>query len=177
MQAQDDLLQDIGDVQQHAEGMEREIDVMLARDDVFTEKLVTSHRQSVPEHVIEAPIAVSANAEEEVEVWVVDWLSKHRRIAVDEMNAQSTFVDIGLDSVSAVEFSFALQTWLGFEVDATVVWQHPTIGALSKFLMQEKAAKSPFTQKALASIEQSFAEDLSALSDAGLAKALAGELA
>lgn len=171
------LVQDIGDVQQHAAGMERELDVMLARDDVSAATFVSIEMPlAKPESVIEAAPAVSADAEEEVEAWLLTWLNKHTRVGADEMDAQTTFVDLGLDSVSAVELSFALQTWLDFEVDSTVVWQYPTIGALSKFLVREKAAKSPVAQETAPSREASFAEDLSVLSNDDLEMALAGEL-
>ncbi|MDO9235280.1 MAG: AMP-binding protein [Aquabacterium sp.] len=175
------LVFDIGDVQQHAAGMERELDVMLARDYAEGDTLLAPFEEKPAIHgeVEEAVVALStnaANAQEEVELWMLDWLSKQRRIGNDEIDARTTFVDIGLDSVSAVELSFALQTWLDFEVDSTVVWQYPSIGVLSRFLAQEKDARMPAAPAAAASNQVSTTDDLSALSDDDLEKALAGEM-
>lgn len=175
------LRQDIGDVQQHAAGMERELDAMLTRNKSSAEMFESSEESLASEPVKPIPVSevtsvVFAHGEEEVQAWVVDWLSKHTRASRDEIDAQTTFVDIGLDSVSAVELSFALLTWLGFEVDSTVAWQYPTIGALSRFLAQEKAARIDLAQEAVAPNGIACSEDLSALSDDEVANALAGEL-
>jgi acyl carrier protein len=161
--------------------MERELDAMLARDYVVGDTLLAPFEEQPAIHgeVKEAVVALStsaASAQEEVELWMLDWLSKQRRIRIDEMDARTTFVDIGLDSVSAVELSFALQTWLDFEVDSTVVWQYPSIGVLSRFLAQEKDARAPAAPEAAVSYQVSITDDLSALSDDDLEKALAVEM-
>lgn len=184
--ASDALAQDIGDIQQQAADMERDLDALLKRDDADDdsfeafaegepqESVETKAKTEATPFVSAAPSA--ASEEEEVESWVIAWLSKHMRLSADEVDAQTTFVDIGMDSVSAVEFSFALQTWLGFDVDSTVVWQYTTIGSLSKFLVQEKTARSPSTTTTNNPANAASTEDLSVLSDDEVANALADEL-
>ncbi|WP_404840877.1 acyl carrier protein [Alkalilimnicola ehrlichii] len=56
------------------------------------------------------------------------------------MEAQAAFSDLGVDSVTAVELAFDLQTWLGFAVDPAAVWQHATIEALAESLASKEAS-------------------------------------
>lgn len=182
-QAADDLLHDIGDIQQHAAGIERATDTLLLREGepvkapaaVTPPDLPVATPQepcAAPESAVIANIATSE--EEELETWMINWLSKRIRVSSSELSAQSTFVDVGLDSVSSVEFSFELERWLGFEVDSTVVWQYPSISVLTQFLLNEKRAKEAQQQEA--EIHSNQPENLSTLSDDQVAAALACEL-
>ncbi|MEN9867281.1 MAG: hypothetical protein RL748_2871, partial [Pseudomonadota bacterium] len=141
--AAQDLVHDIGDLQQQAAGMERDLDPLLLRESRPAIDMVSFDEQpAMPTLVPETQWTASTSTQDEIEQWMLGWLSRQRRVGAEEMDASTTFVDVGLDSVSAVELAFALQDWLGFEVDSTVVWQYPSIGALSRALAQEKEART-----------------------------------
>ncbi|MGR9051747.1 MAG: AMP-binding protein [Gammaproteobacteria bacterium] len=170
------LINSIGDVQQHAAGMERALDALLVRD----EKVDAPVADELPAEPAQPEIAtlpdLPADSGEEVEAWVIDWLTQHRRAGAGELDAQTAFSDIGLDSVSSVELSFALQTWLGFEVDSTIVWQYPTVKSLAEFLAKEKAAHASSAQPASDAGAFDYDGELSALSDDELKQMLDDEL-
>jgi acyl carrier protein len=50
------------------------------------------------------------------------------------------------DSRDALSLAGDLQTWLGVELSASIMWDHPTIAALASFMVQEVLPEAPATQ-------------------------------
>jgi acyl-CoA synthetase (AMP-forming)/AMP-acid ligase II/acyl carrier protein len=73
---------------------------------------------------------------------IISWLANRLRIPVSEVEADRSFSDHGLDSVSSVELAKSLSDGLGREVDATVVWSFATIDALADHLLATRAAST-----------------------------------
>ena len=64
-----------------------------------------------------------------------------RRARADEeaIDVHAAFADFGLDSADALSLADHLGDWLGRPVEPTLVWDHPSIAALSRHLAMELA--------------------------------------
>ena len=57
------------------------------------------------------------------------------QIAEKEVDTAKSFAQLGFDSLQAMKFTGLLEKSLGIELDPTLLWDHPTIDALSVFLV------------------------------------------
>ncbi|NTG51717.1 SDR family NAD(P)-dependent oxidoreductase [Agrobacterium rhizogenes] len=78
---------------------------------------------------------------------VVQSLAKELQLAVTDIDSHATFVDLGLDSVTAITWSKALAVAYGVELRASHLYQYPSVSALTGYL--SKAAVGTPSPKAL----------------------------
>ena len=78
-----------------------------------------------------------------IEEWLVMTLSQVLKTDPARIDAETPFVEYGLDSLRAVQLSGKLESWLGRRFSATLVYEHPTIRALSKALGAQSQAPAP----------------------------------
>ena len=62
--------------------------------------------------------------------WVTGMVAQARQASPDEIDPDKPFVELGLDSMSAVSLSGDLEMLLGVDLPPTLLWEHPTISAL-----------------------------------------------
>ncbi|GGX54095.1 type I polyketide synthase [Streptomyces noursei] len=79
-------------------------------------------------------------AELPVQTVVTEHLRDLLQLRRRRIHASAAFTDLGLDSLHAASFRDRLQQTLGREIPLAVIWQHPTIAALSMYLGAERAA-------------------------------------
>jgi acyl carrier protein len=77
---------------------------------------------------------VGANFEA-ISVWMADWLST-RSFSNNDLAASTSFAELGLDSIDAVELLSDYSDYFVHEVDPTVLWQYPTQEKLCAFLSE-----------------------------------------
>jgi acyl carrier protein len=70
----------------------------------------------------------------QIEAWLVRALAHSLQVADHEIDRERPLVELGLDSVAAVELSGRLEDWLGRRVEPTVLWDYPTIRSLAAAL-------------------------------------------
>jgi acyl carrier protein len=63
--------------------------------------------------------------------WIVAWLANELTIPAETIDPSQTFETYGACSLTIVTMTGDLEDWLGREVDPTLVYDHPTIDALS----------------------------------------------
>ncbi|HEY4179399.1 MAG TPA: acyl carrier protein [Kofleriaceae bacterium] len=56
------------------------------------------------------------------------------QISTERVDSREPFATYGLGSLEAVYLVGQLEEWLGVPLDATLLWDHPTIDALAKHL-------------------------------------------
>lgn len=71
---------------------------------------------------------------EAIASWLVDYLAKELAVAPETIDRRAALTDLGLGSRQAVILAGDLEDWLGRELDATVVYEHPSVEALAAFL-------------------------------------------
>lgn len=85
----------------------------------------------------ESPIKHSL---ETLRTWLAARVATYAQRPVHEIQADVPLAEYGLDSVYALTLTGDIEDHLGLAVDPTVMWDHPTIDALTKALLQALAA-------------------------------------
>lgn len=67
------------------------------------------------------------------------------RLGADRLDANTSLVSLGLDSLMAIALCNRLQRELGLDIPTTVLWTHPTAFALTRHLLARLQASSPAT--------------------------------
>ncbi len=117
-----------------------------------------------PAHCRETPADYARLGSGAVSAWLEDWLTQRLETRPDP---RRSLADCGLDSALAVELATALGDWLGRPLDATLLWNFPSIQALAGHLAGEAGTPEPVRRAE---------QELDDLSAAQLAELLAAEL-
>ncbi|MFD0024902.1 acyl carrier protein [Streptomyces sp. NPDC058382] len=75
----------------------------------------------------------------EAQAWLVEKLATRLGVEKDQVDVERYFDEFDLDSTEALILAGELEKWLGFELEATALWYHPTIAALSEHIAEENA--------------------------------------
>ena len=79
--------------------------------------------------------------------WLVAQLADRLELDPTQIDVNKPLAEYGLNSATAVGISGELQEWLGRSLPVTLLYDYPTIAALSQFLSAPKIGASPkFTQ-------------------------------
>ncbi|MCZ4351952.1 AMP-binding protein [Roseovarius aestuarii] len=71
-----------------------------------------------------------------LENWVVAWLVRTLDLEAGDIDTRKAFASFGLDSVTANMLAMDLESHLARPVDATLIWDYPSIGALCAHLAE-----------------------------------------
>ncbi|WP_392535316.1 acyl carrier protein [Nostoc sp. C117] len=71
---------------------------------------------------------------QEIQEWIISWLSKELKIEADELDIEEPFVNFNLSSRQTIILTGDLEDWLGFSIEPSVAWEYPTINKLAEFL-------------------------------------------
>ena len=71
----------------------------------------------------------------ELEDWIVEWLSTKINIPASAIDRERPFVEYGLDSMVAIEFSAELEKRLGRPISPSIAWEFPTVTDLAAHVM------------------------------------------
>jgi acyl carrier protein len=74
----------------------------------------------------------------EIEDWLISHLAEHLEIDPDDIEVEGSFADYGINSSLAVSITDELSKWLNCECDATLLWDYPSIAAVSQYLAESK---------------------------------------
>lgn len=77
----------------------------------------------------------------EIQAWIVSYLAQLLDIDPDEVNVTIPFDHYGLDSSAAVGMTGDLEDWVERKIDPTLLYDYPTIEALSQHLAEEFKVK------------------------------------
>lgn len=70
----------------------------------------------------------------EIQEWIVAYLAQLLEIKPQEVDVTVPLDSYGLDSSAAIGLTGDLEAWLGCEIDPTVIYDYPTVEALSEHL-------------------------------------------
>ncbi|MCY1045881.1 amino acid adenylation domain-containing protein [Corallococcus sp. bb12-1] len=92
---------------------------------------------------------------EELVAWLRAYVARSTDLAEETIDVDRAFVDYGLTSKDAVFLSGELGEWLGRDVSPTLVWQHPTITAVSVHLGRAPEPERPVAPVMPAAVSES----------------------
>ena len=78
-----------------------------------------------------------SKSREEIEEWLVERIMEVTHIELDEIDVSVQLINYGVNSIDAATLSGNLEEWLGRELPASIIYQFPTIEALSAHLSGE----------------------------------------
>jgi acyl carrier protein len=78
-------------------------------------------------------------SEQEIRERLIREIAEAAALPADRIDAREPFASYGLASLEAVYLVGTLETWLGIALDATLLWDHPTIDALAAHLAKVAA--------------------------------------
>lgn len=83
---------------------------------------------------------VSEQSEQLTSLQISNWLASYvadlLEVEPEEVDVKNTFSRYGLDSSAAVMLTGDLETWLGKEIEPTIIYDYPTIADLAEHLAQ-----------------------------------------
>jgi len=86
---------------------------------------------------VEIDISKKSQTAPEIQEWIVSYLAELLEIKSDDINVSVPFDRYGLDSAVVVGLTGDLEEWLGQKLDPTLLYDYPTIEAISQHLAQE----------------------------------------
>lgn len=66
--------------------------------------------------------------------WLSNWLQKYLSIEEDQIDEETVFAELGIDSVGAVTLVGDLESEFNAHIDETLLWDYPTVGELVDFI-------------------------------------------
>ena len=73
---------------------------------------------------------------------LADWLTVkvagYLNVPSDTIDIDTPLADCGIDSVAGMALCVDLQCEKGFDVETTIVWDHPTIDAIAEYLTAQR---------------------------------------
>jgi acyl carrier protein len=79
----------------------------------------------------------------ELRAWIVRWVAGKLGVTPGEIDPDVPLIDLGLDSLAALELSGRLETLAQREVSPLIVREHPSIAAISAFLTEPLPPTTP----------------------------------
>ncbi|MEL6158595.1 MAG: acyl carrier protein [Cyanobacteria bacterium J06623_5] len=98
-----------------------------------TATLLTDHKST---NVLAKNFPVPDEKAEQIQEWIVCYLSDLLEISTDEIETDVPFDTYGLDSSAAIGLTGDLEDWLGQSVDPTLLYDYPTVDALVAHLCE-----------------------------------------
>jgi acyl carrier protein len=77
----------------------------------------------------------SSVSPESLQAWLAERVAAHAGVPVEQISPEVDLGRYGLDSVEAFTVCCEIEDFLDVSLDPTLLWDHPTIDALSAYLL------------------------------------------
>lgn len=114
---------------------------------------------------IEAPSATPTK--QDVAAWLIEWIANELEMPAAEIDTGHSLLDYSMSSVTATILVGDLEDWLDLRLSPTLVWDYPSIDAMTDHLLEKAAETASSTPAAAAPVKDAdqLLEDLDGLSD------------
>ncbi len=72
----------------------------------------------------------------EIQKWLVAYIAQLMEVTPTEIDVKIPFDEYGLDSAMSVTMIADLETWLGHDLDPTLIYDYPTLEKLARHVSQ-----------------------------------------
>ncbi len=76
----------------------------------------------------------------EIQQWLVNKVCEELEMTTSEVDVNVPLAEYGVDSITIVQFTSELEKWLDITLDPTALYNHPTIEAISAFVVDKQKA-------------------------------------
>lgn len=76
---------------------------------------------------------------QQVQDWLTEKIAHRLGVAAGDIDVRQYFDELDLDSTEALVLSGELESWIGFELEPTALWYHPTIAELAGYIVDRQA--------------------------------------
>lgn len=78
--------------------------------------------------------SISSLTSEDLSSWIVSKIAEITNLDENEINPNDPFTNFGIDSMHVITFVGDLEDWLDLKISATLLWDYPTINAVTEHL-------------------------------------------
>jgi acyl carrier protein len=89
------------------------------------------------------PAVAKTFTAEEIQNWLTARLAKEVRLKPADIDGNRPFAQYGVDSVQAARMSGDLEDWAGRELSPSLLYDYPTVTALTQYLTAELCPQLP----------------------------------
>lgn len=106
---------------------------------------------------------------EDITAWLIDWISRELEMDAAGIDPARSLLEYSLSSVTATILVGDLEDWLDLTLPPTLVWDYPSIEAMTEYLLTTAAGATPVSaapveaEKLLEGIDQMSDEEVEAL--------------
>ncbi|NJR16078.1 MAG: SDR family NAD(P)-dependent oxidoreductase [Calothrix sp. CSU_2_0] len=156
----------------------RFVERFLYHPDIYnTSKTNISIQKGTSSQILQQISVAGEDSYELLDIYVRGEIARILGFQLNEINPKAGFFDLGMDSLTAIEFKNRLQIDLECSLPATVAFDYPTVEALVKYLVEEiLQLNSPEHELIVVTKSDGYSESLSELSEYELTHLLAQEL-
>lgn len=176
----------IGDVDFSLPGEDKELDILLKKNTTVQNPGIAipeiSAATKVLSEVKESVPSSNGLSIQKVEGWLSEWVARAFNLPENKIDPQDSFISYGMDSVLAVKLSVELSSWIDCPLNATIIWNYPSIQTLSKYLVNHGGQRTGSSQSMLTpsevnqAISSKTASEVESLNEDELAQLLASEI-
>jgi acyl carrier protein len=79
---------------------------------------------------------------QEIADWLIDWIAKELKMSADEIEPARSLLDYSMSSLTATILVGDLEDSLELRLPPSLVWDYPSIDAMTDFLVEQVARKA-----------------------------------
>jgi len=105
----------------------------------LTEEAKNSTRESIARGIFRQTLLAAGSPQQQkslLEQHLLQQISAVLRIPAAEIDNQVPLIDMGMDSLMALELRNRVEATLGLKLSATLLWNYPTMAALTPYLVR-----------------------------------------
>lgn len=84
----------------------------------------------------------SPASKQEIKSWLITKLAEQIGVAPNAIDIQEEFMNYGLNSIEAVNFSGEIEIFLGYKLSPTLLWDYSNITSLAEHLVMVATANN-----------------------------------
>ncbi|CAL9408481.1 MULTISPECIES: acyl carrier protein [unclassified Streptomyces] len=85
---------------------------------------------------------MAAVTAQEAQDWLIEKIAHRLGVDPGEVSPEVYFDELDLDSTEALILAGEMENWLGFELNTTALWYHPTVKELAAYIAEECAQRA-----------------------------------
>jgi acyl carrier protein len=81
---------------------------------------------------------------QEIAGWLIAWIARELQLPADDIDAGRSLLEYSMSSLIATILVGDLEDWLHIKLPPSLVWDYPSIDAITDYLVQQVAGKQEF---------------------------------